>query len=304
MLDTGTLVLLAEATVFLAEATPVCLRPFALNPPAPMPDSVRVPPSVRVSKDGPVWTVVLHRPERRNAIDPATATALADAFRTFDAADDASVAVLAGEGDHFCAGADLHAIAAGNVHRIDPDPDADGPLGPTRLRLSKPVIAAVEGYAVAGGLELACWCDLRVVAEDAVFGVFCRRVGVPLVDGGTQRLPQIVGLGRALDLILTGRPVDAREAKSIGLATRVVPHGTARASAESLAHDLAALPQTCLRSDRRAVYDGLGTSLREGLAVETRLGKQVLASGEPLDGADRFAEGEGRHGEAMGGPDD
>lgn len=254
---------------------------------------------VRINTDGPVWTVVLDRPERRNAIDPTTARALAEAFRTFDADPDAAVAVLTGAGSHFCAGADLHAIAAGDVHTLDPNPDTDGPLGPTRLRLSKPVIAAVEGYAVAGGLELACWCDLRVVAEDALFGVFCRRVGVPLVDGGTQRLPQIVGLGRALDMILTGRPVDAEEAQSMGLATRVVPRGSARASAESLARDLAALPQTCLRSDRQAVYGGLKTSLRDGMALEARLGREVLASGESLDGAARFAKGEGRHGEAI-----
>lgn len=252
--------------------------------------------SVLVSDDGPVRTIALNRPERRNAIDPATADALADAFRAFEDDADVRVAVLCGAGDHFCAGADLKAIAAGDVHTVDPDVSQDGPLGPTRLQLSKPVIAAVTGYAVAGGLELACWCDLRVVDESAVFGVFCRRFGVPLVDGGTQRLPQIVGLGRALDLILTGRPVDAAEAQSIGLATRVVPTGTARSAAEDLAQDLAAFPQACLRSDRQAVYRGLDLSRDEGLSLEARLGRAVLQRGEAQRGAERFAEGDGRHG--------
>ena len=260
--------------------------------------------ALRITTDGPVQTICLNRPERRNAIDPATAGALTDAVRAFDANDALSVAVLTGEGQHFCAGADLHAIAKGNVHTVDLDPDADGPLGPTRMRLSKPIIAAVEGYAVAGGLELACWCDLRIVSETAVFGVFCRRVGVPLVDGGTQRLPQIVGLGRALDLILTGRPVEAQEAHDIGLATRVVPAGTARAEAEALAHQLASFPQMCLRSDRAAVYAGLGVPLREGLVLEAEQGRRVLDSGETADGASRFAKGAGRHGAPMDATDD
>lgn len=261
--------------------------------------------TLHVDTAGSVTTVVLNRPARRNAVDPSTASALAEAFRAFEADDTASVAVLTGAGGHFCAGADLHAIADGNVHTVDPDPSADGPLGPTRLRLSKPVLAAVEGYAVAGGLELACWCDLRVVASDAVFGVFCRRFGVPLVDGGTQRLPQIVGLGRALDLILTGRPVDADEAHAIGLATRVVTPGTARDEAETLARRLADLPQTCLRSDREAVYRGLTLDDESGLALEASLGRDVLASGETADGASRFAAGAGRHGaDAADAPDD
>jgi enoyl-CoA hydratase len=236
-----------------------------------MPDA-----SVQVERDGPVATLFLNRPERRNAIDPSMATALADAVRAFEADDEAAVAVLTGAGSHFCAGADLKAIAAGDVHTVDPDPSADGPLGPTRLQLSKPVIAAVEGYAVAGGLELACWCDLRVVADDAVFGVFNRRYGIPLVDGGTQRLPRIVGLGRALDLILTGRPVDAAEAKDMGLATRVVAPGTARTEAEALARQVARLPQAALRSDRAAVYRGLGRSLDEGLTEEAQIGRTVM----------------------------
>lgn len=249
--------------------------------------------AVRVESSGPVTTIILDRRKRRNAIDPATARRLADAFRDFDADASARVAVLYGAGGHFCAGADLKAIAAGDVHTVDPDPASDGPLGPTRLQLSKPVVAAVAGYAVAGGLELACWCDLRVVERDATFGVFCRRHGVPLVDGGTQRLPQIVGLGRALDLILTGRPVHADEALAMGLATRVVDPGTARDEAEALAHALADVPQTCLRSDRRAVYDGLSLDRDAGLHREAELGRQVLDSGETTDGARRFAEGDG-----------
>lgn len=232
--------------------------------------------SIETSHDGPVTTLYLNRRDRRNAIDPATAADLADAVRAFDADDEASVGVLAGAGDHFCAGADLKAIAQGDVHTVDPDLSRDGPLGPTRLQLSKPVIAAVEGYAVAGGLELACWCDLRVVADDAVFGIFNRHYGIPLVDGGTQRLPQIVGLGRALDLILTGRPVDAEEAHAIGLATKVVEPGTALEEATALARQLASLPQPALRSDREAVYRGLGATLEEGLGQEARLGRKTI----------------------------
>lgn len=246
--------------------------------------------SVLVDTTDAVTTITLNRPERRNAIDPAMAGELAAAVRAFEADDDAAVAVLTGAGGHFCAGADLKAIAEGDVHTVDPDVSQDGPLGPTRMRLSKPVVAAVSGYAVAGGLELACWCDLRVVEADAVFGVFCRRYGVPLVDGGTQRLPQIVGLGRALDLILTGRPVDAEEAQRIGLATRVVETGTARSEAEALARHIAAFPQTCLRSDREAVYRGLNLDEREGLSVEATLGREVLDAGEPTEGARRFVE--------------
>jgi enoyl-CoA hydratase len=212
----------------------------------------------------------MNRPERRNAIDPATAAVLADAVRAADADPEVSVLVLAGAGDHFCAGADLKALAAGDGPPLDPE--ADGPLGPTRLQVDIPTVAAIEGYAVAGGLELACWCDLRVVASDAVFGVFNRRYGIPLVDGGTQRLPRIVGLGRALDLILTGRPVDAEEARDMGLATRVVAPGTAREEAAALARAIAAHPQDALRRDRAAVYDGLGRPLAEGLRREAERG--------------------------------
>jgi enoyl-CoA hydratase len=249
--------------------------------------------TVRIERAGPVTTVLIDRPEVRNAVDRATAARLADAFRAFDADPEAAVAVLAGAGDTFCAGADLAAVAAGDGNRVQPD--GDGPMGPTRLRLGKPVIAAVEGYAVAGGLELAIWCDLRVVAETATFGVFCRRWGVPLIDGGTVRLPRLVGLGRALDMILTGRAVPAAEAHAIGLADRLVPAGTARAAAEQLAADLAALPQECLRHDRLASYEGLELPAEAALANEYRHGLASLAAGARA-GAARFAAGAGRHG--------
>lgn len=250
-------------------------------------------PPVRVERAGPVTTVILARPERRNAIDRAAAEALAAAFRAFEADASARVAVLWGEGGHFCAGADLKAIAEGGGNRVEPE--GDGPLGPTRLSLDKPVIAAVSGYAVAGGLELALWCDLRVVEESATFGVFCRRFGVPLIDGGTVRLPRLIGLSRALDLILTGRAVEAAEAERIGLANRVVPAGHARAAAEALAAQLAALPQACLRSDRRAALAGQGLSVAEGLRYEFQQGQASLQA-EGLAGAGRFAAGAGRQG--------
>jgi enoyl-CoA hydratase len=252
--------------------------------------------TVRIERAGPVTTVVIDRPAVRNAVDRATAERLADAFRAFDADDEAAVAVLAGADDTFCAGADLTAIAAGDAARANRvEPDGDGPMGPTRLRLGKPVIAAVEGYAVAGGLELALWCDLRVAAETAIFGVFCRRWGVPLIDGGTVRLPRLIGLGRALDLILTGRPMPAAEAHAIGLADRVVPAGTARAAAEALAADLAQLPQTCLRHDRLAAHEGLDLPTEAALANEFRHGLAALAAGAQA-GATRFTTGAGRHG--------
>ncbi|MDQ2749726.1 MAG: crotonase/enoyl-CoA hydratase family protein [Actinomycetota bacterium] len=239
--------------------------------------------TVRIDRQDAVWTVVLDRPEVRNAVDGPTAHALADALREFDADPGARVAVLWGAGGTFCAGADLHAMS----NPLDADLRTDGPMGPTRLALSKPVIAAVSGYAVAGGLELALWCDLRVVESDAVFGVFCRRWGVPLVDGATVRLPRIVGAGRALDLILTGRPVGAEEALAIGLANRVVAPGQARAAAQALAAELAALPQACLRADRRSVYDGFGQDERAALASEFAHGSTVLA--EAAAGAARFS---------------
>jgi enoyl-CoA hydratase len=248
---------------------------------------------VAVERNGPVTTVILDRPEVRNAVDGPTAQALADAFRAFDADDGARVGVLWGAGGAFCAGADLRAAGGERGNRVAPD--GDGPMGPSRMLLSKPVIAAVAGHAVAGGLELALWCDLRVVEEDAVLGVFCRRWGVPLIDGGTVRLPRVVGLGRALDLILTGRPVDAEEALAIGLAHRVVPSGTARAAAEALAAELAAFPQLCMRHDRRSAYEQHDLDLDAALANELRHGMVALER-EALGGAARFAAGEGRHG--------
>jgi enoyl-CoA hydratase len=247
---------------------------------------------VDVASDGGVWTVTVDRPAARNAVDGPTAEALAGAFRRFDADPQARVAVLCGAGGTFCAGADLKAMS----NHLDADPAADAPMGPSRMQLSKPVIAAIEGHAVAGGLELALWCDLRVMAADAVVGVFCRRWGVPLIDGGTIRLPQIVGLGRALDLILTGRAVGAPEALAIGLTNRVVPGGTAVAAARRLAAEIADFPQACLHSDRRSVYDNLGAaSLPDAFAHEFELGVESLRL-EGATGAQRFAGGEGRHG--------
>jgi enoyl-CoA hydratase/carnithine racemase len=249
--------------------------------------------SVRVERDGPVTTVVLHRPQARNAVDGPTARALADAFRAFDADDEAGVAVLYGDGGTFCAGADLKAIGTERGNQVQET--GDGPMGPTRMRLGKPVIAAIEGYAVAGGLELALWCDLRVAASDAGLGVFCRRWGVPLIDGGTVRLPRLVGTGRALDLVLTGREVGAEEAQRIGLVDRVVAPGDARAAAERLAHELALLPQLCLRQDRLSLLEQDGLSEEDAMANELRHGITSLQSGA-LEGAQRFASGEGRHG--------
>jgi enoyl-CoA hydratase len=243
--------------------------------------------SVRIEKSGPVTTVVIDRPAVKNAVDRATASALADAFRAFDADPDARVGVLHGDHGTFCAGADLKAIAAGSGNTIAPD--GDGPMGPSRMILGKPVIAAIAGHAVAGGLELALWCDLRVVEETAVLGVFCRRWGVPLIDGGTFRLPRLVGLSRALDLILTGRPVTAAEALAMGLANRVVPAGGARAAAEALARELSELPQTCMRQDRLSAYEQDGMSLEEALANELRHGLVSLQAGA-VEGAQRFTE--------------
>jgi enoyl-CoA hydratase len=248
--------------------------------------------AVRTERNGPVTTVVLSRPETRNAVDGPTARALADAFRAFDADPDAAVAVLWGEGGTFCAGADLKAIGTEQQNAVTDD--GDGPMGPTRLRLGKPVIAAIAGHAVAGGLELALWCDLRVAEEDAVLGVYCRRWGVPLIDGGTVRLPRLVGTGHAMDLILTGRPVQASEARAMGLVNRVVPVGQAREVAEELAADLAAFPQTCLRHDRLSVLEAEDLPEHEALRVELRHGRDSLA--DAAEGVARFAAGAGRHG--------
>jgi enoyl-CoA hydratase len=250
--------------------------------------------SVRVERAGSVTTVILDRPEVRNAVDGPTAAALADAFRAFDADAGASVAVLWGAGGTFCAGADLRAVGTPAGNRVAPE--GDGPMGPTRMALSKPVIAAVAGHAVAGGLELALWCDLRVAEEDAVFGVFCRRWGVPLIDGGTVRLPRLIGLGRALDLILTGRAVEAAEALAIGLVNRVVPAGGSRAAAEALAADLAALPQGCLRQDRLSATESVALDHAAAMAGEFAHGLASLADPALISNVSRFLGGAGRGG--------
>ncbi|OBA81133.1 enoyl-CoA hydratase [Mycobacterium sp. 1164966.3] len=251
---------------------------------------------VRVERNGPVTTVIVNRPEARNAVNGPTASALYTAFDEFDRDDSASVAVLWGDGGTFCAGADLKAFGtpeANAVHR-----DGPGPMGPSRMVLSKPVIAAVSGYAVAGGLELALWCDLRVAEEDAVFGVFCRRWGVPLIDGGTVRLPRLIGHSRAMDMILTGRGVKADEALAMGLANRVVPKGQARQAAEELAAQLAALPQQCMRSDRLSALHQWG--LPEAQAMDVEFASISRVAAEAMAGAGRFAAGAGRHGAPAG----
>lgn len=251
--------------------------------------------SVRVEKNGPVTTIVLARPEAKNAVDRATADALLQAFLEFDADPDARAGVLFGEGGTFCAGADLKAVARGEPNRLEaPEDGAPGPMGISRLILQKPVIAAIAGHAVAGGLELALWCDLRVVEEDAVLGVFCRRWGVPLIDGGTVRLPQLIGLSRALDLILTGRPVDAREALAFGLANRIVAPGSARTEAEALAASIATFPQRCLRNDRRSAFAAFEGDFAGALSREWQLGLDSMQDARA--GAIEFASGRGRHG--------
>jgi enoyl-CoA hydratase len=248
--------------------------------------------AVRVERDGPVTTVLLSRPERRNAVDGATAAALAEAFRTFEADPEARAAVLHGEGGVFCAGADLHAMGTAEGNRVESD--GEGPMGPTRMQLSKPVIAAVAGHAVAGGLELALWCDLRIAEEGAVFGVFCRRWGVPLIDGGTVRLPRLIGVSRAMDMILTGRGVGGPEALEMGLANRVVPDGSSRGEAESLAGQLARFPQACMREDRLSVLESLALNETDAIANEFQHGLRSLA--EVATGLERFRGGAGRHG--------
>ena len=257
--------------------------------------------SVLIERDGPVTTVILNRPDVRNAVDRPTAKALAEAFLQFENDQGANVAVLWGAGGTFCSGADLKAVAAGRGNLTVPpaDPpdwlDVGAPMGPTRLRLSKPVIAAVCGHAVAGGLELALWCDLRVAEQSAVFGVFCRRWGVPLIDGGTIRLPRLIGLSRALDLILTGRPVGAEEALAMGLVNRVAPRGQARQVAEALASELARFPQVCLRQDRLSAYEQFDLTWEQALANEFQHGMVSMQAGGAA-GAQRFAGGLGRHG--------
>lgn len=252
---------------------------------------------VLVETKGSVYTVIINRPEVKNCVDRNTADQLADAFRAFEEDDNYAVAVLWGAGGSFCAGADLKAVATGQLNRMDTTMTEDGPMGPSRMHLSKPVIAAISGFAVAGGIELAAWCDLRVMEEDATLGVFCRRFGVPLIDGGTQRLPRLIGMSRALDLILTGRPVDAQEALHIGLANRVVPSGKSREEAEKLAEQIAAFPRKCMLSDRASVYEGFDMNFADGMKQEFLKGNDVVNSGETNLGANRFASGVGRHGE-------
>jgi enoyl-CoA hydratase len=251
--------------------------------------------TVRFETDARCAIITIDRPHMRNAVDGPTANALADAFRRFDTAPELDVAILTGAGDTFCAGADLKAVASGTGNRVAAE--GDGPMGPTRMLLQKPVIAAVEGHAVAGGLELAVWCDLRVAATDAVFGVYCRRWGVPLCDGGTIRLPRLIGHSHALDLILTGRGVAGDEAKAMGLVNRLVAPGTALTAALELAHQLSRFPQHCLRSDRLSSYRQWSLDQDAALREETTLGRDVIRSGETLAGASRFAGGAGRHGD-------
>ncbi|HUC27108.1 MAG TPA: crotonase/enoyl-CoA hydratase family protein [Streptosporangiaceae bacterium] len=269
--------------------------PVRTEPPArPVTSPARARTAVRVDRSGPVTTIILDRPEARNAVDGPTAAALAEAFADFDADADAAVAVLFGAGGTFCSGADLKAIGTPRGNRTEPD--GPGPMGPSRMRLSKPVIAAVAGHAVAGGLELALWCDLRVAEEDAVFGVFSRRWGVPLIDGGTVRLPQLVGLGRALDLILTGRAVPAAEAYQMGLVSRIVRRGEAREEAERLALQIAAFPQACMRSDRASALDSVSLSFEDAMTNEFTRGQTALADPSLRAGLARFRGGAGRHG--------
>jgi enoyl-CoA hydratase len=252
--------------------------------------------TVTTAQTGAVLTVIMDRPEARNAVDGPTQRSLADTFRAFDADDSLAVAVLWGANGTFCAGADLKAMTTPDANKVRDD--GDGPMGPTRLQLSKPVIAAISGYAVAGGFELALWCDLRVAEEDATFGVFCRRWGVPLIDGGTVRLPRLIGESRAMDLILTGRAVSAQEALEMGLANRVVPAGQARAAAEELAAAMAGLPQDCMRNDRLSMVESYGRPMDEALSLELAHGRRSLASAELAAGVRRFQGGAGRHGSA------
>jgi len=278
---------------FSGRPTPSALNPFSEDGPF-WEDGRRMPENVQITRDGTVTVVSICRPERRNAVDPATTRELLQAFLSFEADARASVAVLTGKGGTFCAGADLNALAAGRHEPVSEE--GPGPMGPTRLEVSKPVIAAIEGHAVAGGLELALWCDLRVAATDAVLGVYCRRFGVPLVDGGTVRLPRLIGQSRALDLILTGRGVGGPEALGMGLVNRLSPPGQALDVALTLGHELAELPQTCMRNDRRSLYAQWAESEREAMVVEARLGRHTIDSGESIEGAKRFASGAGRHG--------
>jgi enoyl-CoA hydratase len=250
--------------------------------------------AILIEKKYPIYTVIIDNPEVKNAVDGQTAKELADAFRNFDQDEKAEVAVLWGSNGTFCSGANLKAITEGYGNRIDKK--GDGPMGPTRMILSKPVIAAVSGYAVAGGLELALWCDLRVVEKNAIFGVFCRRFGVPLIDGGTVRLPRLIGLSRAMDMILTGRPVIAEEALSWGLANYIVEDGQSRQKAEEIAGGIAAFPKICMRNDRLSTYSQFGLSTKEAMSIEFEYGLKTLESGEYLVGSKNFTQGKGKHG--------
>jgi enoyl-CoA hydratase len=253
---------------------------------------------VLVNRQPPFVVIEINRPHCRNAVDRPTAEALAQAFREFDQDNELAVAILTGAGEHFCAGADLKAVSSGDPEKMHQlDPNGDGPMGPTRMTLSKPVIAAISGFCVAGGLELALWCDLRVADDSATFGVFCRRFGVPLIDGGTVRLPRLIGMSRAMDMILTGRAVDAEEAHHIGLANRRAASGHALDEAIKLAQQIAAFPQSCLRNDRQSSYQQWSLDEDAAIQNEFRLGLATLASGETVSGASRFRDGEGRHGQ-------
>lgn len=250
--------------------------------------------TIRIEKDFPVFTIIIDNPEVKNAVDGETAEELANAFRNFEKEEKAKVAVLWGANGTFCSGANLKAILEEKGNSVELD--GDGPMGPTRMDLAKPVIAAVAGYAVAGGLELALWCDLRVVEKSAIFGVFCRRFGVPLIDGGTVRLPRLIGLSRALDMILTGRPITAQEAFNWGLANRIVDDGTAREESEKLAREIANFPQTCMRHDRLSAYEQFGMTLDKAMRNEFQYGMKTLESGEYLEGSKKFSSGQGKHG--------
>lgn len=255
-------------------------------------------PTVLTEQKGPIFVVTINRPEVRNCVDGVTTVALYEAFKAFEENDQLKVAILTGADGHFCAGADLKAVAQGDPEKFrHVQENNGGPMGPTRMQLSKPVIAAVSGYCVAGGIELAAWCDMRVADETAVFGVFCRRFGVPLIDGGTVRLPRIVGMGNAMDLILTGRPVDAQEAKAMHLVNRVVPQGKALEEAETLARQISEFPQVCMRGDRKSAYEQWGMDEMPAMLNEFEHGMKALNAGETVSGATRFTKGSGRHGD-------
>ncbi|MFW9951336.1 MAG: crotonase/enoyl-CoA hydratase family protein [Candidatus Thorarchaeota archaeon] len=249
---------------------------------------------ILLEKDHPIYTIIMDNPDVKNAVDGQTAQELANCFNQFENDKKALVAVLWGANGVFCSGANLKALSSDKRNKVSKK--GNGPMGPTRMQLSKPVIAAIAGYAVAGGLELALWCDLRIVEKSAIFGVFCRRFGVPLIDGGTVRLPRLIGLSRAMDMILTGRAINAEEAFQWGLANRIVEDGTSREEAEKLAEEIAKFPQTCMRNDRLSAYDQMGLPLKKAMKVEYNYGLSTLGSGEYLEGSKAFTNGFGKHG--------